>query len=373
MPARSNIPRADSSHQPGARIAMSHRSLRLRVVLSSSLALTLGSIATSLGDVVTLTSDATTKGAAGGIVRGQVTSESPTKVEVKLGNTVTSIPTNEVVSINYDNHPASLDQALAKEAANALQEAADLFKKAAADASTRPFIAEDAAFGQARALSELAQTDPARAAEAISLLETFSRSYKAGRHVGPALEALAKLQIARDNFSGLETTLAALAQLPKGDDRSAIFRIKVLTKKGQLEQALAELDKLIASAPEGSTKRRDAQLSKAENLVALKKFADAEATVRAVIKGAATEDAATQALAHNTLGDCLRAAGKSKEALYAYLHTDLLFSREKDEHARALAQIALIWRELNRADRADEALERLKQEYPRSPYATSAK
>ena len=62
----------------------------------------------------------------------------------------------------------------------------------------------------------------------------------------------------------------------------------------------------------------------------------------------------------------------NREALYAFLHTDLLFSKEKDEHARALAQIARIWRELNRPDRADETLERLKQEYPRSPYATAA-
>ena len=62
-----------------------------------------------------------------------------------------------------------------------------------------------------------------------------------------------------------------------------------------------------------------------------------------------------------------------EEALYAYLHTDLLFSKEKDEHARALAQIAQLWRpQLNRPDRAEEALERLKQEYPRSPYRHAA-
>ena len=351
---------------------MSTRSRRLLTILGSSLSLTLASLATSFGDVVTLTSDATTKGAAGGVVRGVVTSESASKVEVKLGNTVTAIPPHEIVSISYDNHPASLDQAQTKEAANALLEAADLYKKAAADAAARPFIAEDAAFSQARVLGELAQTDATKAPEAITLLESFARAYKSGRHVGPALEALARLQIARDNFSGLETTLAALAQLPRGDDRAAIYRIKVLTRKGQLDQAVAELDKVIASAPDGSAKKRDAQLSKAENLVGLKKFADAEATVRAVIKAAPAEDAATQAAAHNTLGDCLRAAGKSKEALYAYLHTDLLFSKEKDEHARALAQIAQLWRALNKADRADEALERLKQEYPRSPHATAA-
>ena len=86
----------------------------------------------------------------------------------------------------------------------------------------------------------------------------------------------------------------------------------------------------------------------------------------------AAEDAATQSAAHNTLGDCLHAAGRNREALYAFLHTDLLFSKEKDEHARALAQISKIWRELNRPDRAEETLERLKQEYPRSPHLSAA-
>ncbi len=351
---------------------MRHRRSRPLAVLASTLALPLISITATLADVVTLTSDATTKGAAGGIVRGTVISESASKVEVKLGNTVTPIPTNEVVSITYDGHPASLEQAQAKESANALAEAADLYKKAAAEASGKAFIAEDALFGQAHALGELALTDPNRSSEAIAHLETFSKTYKNGRHVAPALEALARLQMARENYNGVEATLAALSALPRGDDRAAILRIKVLARKGQGDQALGELDKLIAAAPAGSIKRRDAQLTKAENLVALKKYAEAEATAREVIKGAGPEDTATQAAAHNALGDCLKAAGKGRDALYAYLHTDLLFSKEKDEHARALAQIAQIWRELNRPDRADETLERLKQEYPKSPYATAA-
>ena len=91
---------------------------------------------------------------------------------------------------------------------------------------------------------------------------------------------------------------------------------------------------MIGSSPEGSAKRRDAQLAKAESLVALKKFAEAEALVRGVIAGAPAEDATTEALAHNTLGDCLLAANRPKDALYAYLHTDLLFFKDKEEHPR---------------------------------------
>lgn len=323
----------------------------------------------ALADIVTLTPDATTKGAAGGVVRGTITAESPSKVEVKLGNNVTSIPTNEVASVVYDGHPASLEQAQTKDAAGALGEAIELYRKAAGEAASKPFIAEDAAFGQARATADLAQTEPGKVAEAISLLDNFSRTHKEGRHVGPALEALARLQIAREDYTGADKTLASITKLPGGDDRAAALRIKLLTRRGQTAEAIGEIDKLIAANPDGSARKRDATLAKAEALVNLKKYTEAEAIVRGVIKGAGPEDAATQALAHNTLGDCLRAAGKSKEALHAYLHTDLLFSKEKDEHARALGQIVQLWREMKRPDRADDALERLKQDYPRSPAA----
>jgi predicted negative regulator of RcsB-dependent stress response len=353
---------------------MSRRRPRILTIAASALAVTLLSLTASLADVVTLTADATTKGATGGVIRGQVVSESSTKIEVKLGNTVTPIPTNEIVSIVYDGSPVSLEQARAKEAANSLAEAADLYKKAATEASTKPFIAEDAAFGQAHAMAELALTDPSKAQEAIAILGQFSRAYKSGRHVAQALESLAKLQIARDEFNTVELTLTQLAQQPKGDERALIYRVKIMTKKGQLDQATSELDKVISAAPEGSTKKRDAQLAKAEVLVTRKKYPEAESLLKTVIKEAPPEDAPTQAVAHNALGDCLKAAGRPKEALYAYLHTDLLFSKEKGEHARALAQIAQLWRDpqLNRPDRAEEVMERLKQEYPRSPYLTSA-
>lgn len=351
---------------------MSPRRSRILLVPVASSAFVLASLSATLGDVVTLTPDATTKG-VGGTVRGQVQAESPTVVEVKLGNTVTKVPTNEVASITYDGHPASLDQANDKLAANDLAAAADLFKKAAGEAASRPFIAEDALFNQARAIAELALTDSAKTEEAISLLDAFTRAHKTGRHVASALESLARLQIAQGDFAGVEKTLGQFGQFPKGEDRAAIYKVKVYAKKGQLDQAVAELDKIIAAAPDKSEKKRDALLTRAETLAAQKKFAEAESAVRAVIKDAPAEDAATQAAAYNTLGDCLRAAGKPKEALYAYLHTDVLFGKAKNEHARALSEISQLWRVLKREDRAEEAKERLRQEYPRSTYAAAAK
>lgn len=319
-------------------------------------------------DLVNLVPGSTVKGASGGAVRGTVVAEAPAEVTVRVGNADQKVPAAEIASIRYDGRPPSLDQAVAREEAGALAEAADLYKKAAADASTKPFIARDALFGQARVSADLALNDPSRTDAAIALLEGFLKAHGDGRQVLPALEALAQLQLQKGADAPLRQTLDRIAKIPGAGDRAGVLRARLATRRGDHASAVAELDALVARAPEGSIRRRDALLAKAESLVAQKKVPEAEALLRGVIAAAPPEDAATQAAAYNTLGDALRAAGRTRDALYAYLHTDLLYAQARDQHPRALARIVQLWRDLKRDDRADEVFERLKSEYPRSPY-----
>ena len=130
-----------------------------------------------------------------------------------------------------------------------------------------------------------------------------------------------------------------MAKLPQSADRAAVLRAKLFDRKGDHDKAIAEYDRLIQGSPEGSVRQREGRL-KAESLVATKKFAEAEADVRAVIKSSPAEDYQSQSAAYNTLGDCLRAAGKPKDALLAYLYTDLLYSKDKEEHPRALRALS---------------------------------
>jgi tetratricopeptide (TPR) repeat protein len=324
-------------------------------------------------DEVVLTSGSTVKGAIGGKVRGTIQSESPSEVVVKLGNNTTNVPVGDIVSIHYDGQPPSMSLAEAKESANQLAEAADLYKKAAADAAGKPLVEQAAKFRQAQLIADLAMGDPSHSAEALALLDSAVKAYPNSRHVVAALDALARLQLQKGDYAAVEKTIADMARLPQSADRAAVLRARLFDKKGDHDKAIAEYDRLIQGSEAGSVRQRDARLAKAESLVAAKKFADAEADVRAVIKAAPAEDAQAQSAAYNALGDCLRAAGKPKDALVAYLHTDLLYSKDKEQHPRALAQISKLWRELKRDDRADEAWNRLKQEYPQSPWLAAVR
>jgi tetratricopeptide (TPR) repeat protein len=327
-----------------------------------------GSPAKLRGDEVRLIPGTSVKQAIGGVVRGQVQSESAAEVVVLVGANPVSVPADQIVSVRYDSQSATFPLAEARESAGQLGEAADLFKKAASEAAGRPYPQQSALFREARALGDLALVEPDRIKDARDKLTQFLRTYPNSRQLVAARESLARLQIHAGDFSGAEATIAALAKSPKAAERAAVLRTKVLARQGKYDEAIAELDRLIASSPKGSERHRAAMLAKSESLVGLKKFKEAEALVREVIQSSPAEDAEAQAPAYNTLGDCLRAANHPKEALMAYLHTDLLYSKDKAEHPRALHAISTLFRQIKQDAKADEFALRLKQEYPRSSW-----
>lgn len=322
-------------------------------------------------DEVVLVAGSTVKGAVGGRVRGQVQTEGPTEVVVQLGQTQTRVPIDQIASIRYDGQPASMALAESCEGGGQLAEAADLYKKAAGEAAARPFVQRTAQFKQAEIVAGLALADPGRAAEATGLLEAFVRAVPAGRQTAVALDLLARLQLQKGDFDHLDRTIADLAKLPGGALRSDLLKARASARRNDHAAAVAGLDQLIKAAPAGSPLSREAHLARAEGLAALKKTAEAEAEVLAVIKSLPAEDFAAQSIAYNTLGDCYRVAGRPKDALFAYLHTDVLYAKDREQHPRALAQISRLWRELKRDDRADEAWQRLQKDYPRSPWLTA--
>jgi tetratricopeptide (TPR) repeat protein len=329
--------------------------------------------ATGQADEVVLIPGTTLKQAIGGRVRGQIQSESPTEVVVKLGATTTVVPVDQIVSIRYDGQPATLQLAESRESGGQLQEAAELYRKAAAEAGGKPLVVQEALFREATVLAQLALVEPDRLKDAIERLSLFVQSHPASRHIVSARENLARLNIEAGNFSAASTALDELAKLPHGGERAAVLRARLQSAQGDHSAAIKELERVMPTLSDRSAARRGALLLKAECLVNLKRFPEAEELIRGVIRDSQPEDAESQAPAYNMLGDCLRAAGKTKDALLAYLHTDLLYSQNKQEHPRAMHHLERLFRQLNQDSRAEEYAQRLRQEYPRSPWLNASR
>ncbi len=333
-----------------------------------AIGMTLAASRAAADDIVTLIQGTTVKQAIGRQVRGQIESETASEVVVQLGGTTIKVPADQIVSIRYDKQSPSFAMAESREAAGLLAEAAELFRTAAADGNAEPLAIRAAQFREAEVLTDLALIEPDHIKDAKDKLAKFTRAYPHSRQIAPAQECVARLQLNSGDFAGAASTIAALAKIPNFADRAAVLRTKLLTKQGKNADAIAELDRLIGGYPKNSPQRQAAILAKAENLAGLKKYKEAEGLVREAITATPAEDATAQAAAYNTLGDCFRAANRPKDALLAYLHTDLLYAKNKEQHPRALYYIQSLFRELKQDGRADEFAQRLKQEYPRSPW-----
>ena len=154
--------------------------------------------------------------------------------------------------------------------------------------------------------------------------------------------------------------------------RAGVAAGRALLSQGKPREAAAAFDKVLATEAEGDSaqaQRTAATLGKASALVALKKPDEAIAIVEEIIQKGDPEDAPLMARAYNVLGTAQRQAGRIKEALLAFLHVDILYSSVPDAHAEALANLAELWEQVHKTDRANRARQTLEEQYKDSPWA----
>ena len=69
------------------------------------------------------------------------------------------------------------------------------------------------------------------------------------------------------------------------------------------------------------------------------------------------------------LGNCYEKARQNKEALFAFLHVDVLYNTVPEVHAEALAHLVPLWKAVGQEERSREARETLLQRYANSRWA----
>ena len=112
---------------------------------------------------------------------------------------------------------------------------------------------------------------------------------------------------------------------------------------------------------------RAATLGKARCQAEAGQSDEAVALVEGVIAKANPEDVRLHAKAYNTLGLAHAKAGRTKDALLAFLHVDIIYFASPNEHIEALQNLVELWRQDQKPQRADEAAQILRDQYKRSP------
>ena len=75
-----------------------------------------------------------------------------------------------------------------------------------------------------------------------------------------------------------------------------------------------------------------------------------------------TTDKKLLGLAYNALGDCYRLNNRNKDALWPYLWVDVIYHQDRQEHQKAMEQLARLFDEQGDKTRARQYRERLKRE-----------
>jgi len=305
---------------------------------------------------------------------GKLAENTPTELMIELGATKKRFAVNEVEMVTFDAEPSELTQARNAVRAGRHQDALTLLDKIAVGSINRDEIVQDVEFYKALAAARLALAGSGSKADAGKKLLAFEKAHKTSFHYFETCEVLGDLLAALGKFDQAETYYVKLASAPWPDYkmRAGVLAGRVLLGQKENARALARFEEVLATEATGKEADRQklaATLGKAAAEVGGGESDEAIKAVEAIIAKADPENVELHARAYNILGNAYRAAGKKKEALLAFLHVDLLYSKFPEQHAEALGNLATLWTEVDKADRAAQARSVLKEKYPDSTWA----
>ncbi len=311
--------------------------------------------------------------------RGEVTQISSQEVTLSKGGVAKRIPAEEIRSIHFAGEPAELGQARLAIARGQYGEAQKILAGLNRAAISRDAIVQDLDYYNALCAAKLALSGQGQLEQAIQQIDDFFTRHRGSYHLPAAIELWGDLLLQAGKPDEARRQYEKL-----GKARSPIYKMRSALLVGQLYQtqqkhdlALAEFEKVLRQAAEPSVtnstaaqeQKLAALLGKAVSQAATGTAESAIESVKQVIAQADPEDARLQGRAYNALGRCYLNSDDKKAALYAFLHVDVLYSKEPQSHAQALYELSQLWPTLGYESRGREARQKLHKEYPGSRWA----
>ncbi len=311
----------------------------------------------------------------GKTVSGEITSTTGQEVTIKSRGADKKVPVNQIVSVSLDGSPSPLT--LARMAANngRYEDALKALAKIKPEEVKRDLVKQDIDFYKAYCTAQLALAGSGEVKVAGQMLNLFARANKNSYHWLKANEVLGDLLVASKKFAAAASFYDKLAKTPWPDYQMkaqvAIGRARLA--EGKSDEAMKAFDSVLASkdtSVAAEAQKLFARLGKALCLAQQNKPDEAVKLVDEIIVAAGPEQTRLLARAYNAKGTALRKAGKANDALLAFLHVDVLYFSSPEDHAEALANLAQLWGEVHKPQRALQAKQILKQRYKNSRWAT---
>ena len=309
-----------------------------------------------------------------GIDTGKITGISALAVTISKGGVESEVPVEEIRSIRFAGEPSEINSARSAIGRGRLKEADKLLSKVDRSQIDRSEVLQELDYLLLRVRVQLALSAQSNLENAIQQAKEFLAKYRDSYHVSAAIELLGNLYLAVGEHDEALRQFAKLAKAPAPyfQARSAILTGKLLQQTGKHVEALAKFESALSAAegsPAAESQKLEATLHRAISQAASGQVEQATTAVKQIIAAANPQDIELLATAYNALGDCYLQSEKQKAARDAFLHVDVLFKSAAEQHAKALYELSRLWEILGQRQRAREAKDRLRDEYPASRWA----
>lgn len=319
----------------------------------------------------------TVAGAKGAPRRGTITATTPVEITLDMSGVTQQIPVNEVTKVTLGDEPSGLTNArnavLQKNYGNALTE----LEKVDPASLERDIMKQDVAFYRAFSQAKLAMTEGGNAKDAASAMFDFYKKHPNSFHFYEAAEILGDLAVTTGKFDAAATFYGEKglggAPWPEYKLKGNLASGRALMLAGKHAEALTSFEGVIASgenSADANALKQYAMVGKASCLAETGKPDEGIAMLNDIIAKNDPQDARLFARANNALGNCYLKASKPKDALMAFLKTDVLFFSDGESHAEALYRLGKLWDTVSKSDRAIAARNTLKERYAGSIWAT---
>jgi len=340
---------------------------RLLPLAAAAVLVALAPVAALSFDEVEIAGKGVQKGAIIGISRD----------EIKLDQTglQRSYPVNEVRGVTFEQEPPELKAAKRFIENQQIDMAMENLEKLKEEEMPSKAIQMELQFYRAYCNAQQALAGAGDVNAAYQLMARFltEQGGANSHHYYEACEISGDLKAASGDYETAAKAYGILARAPFPDfvKRAQVLQGRSLMKQEKYDEALRLFEAAIAGPAGGSGAAEQqlfALLGKAACLGAKGQSGEGVKIAQKIIAEGNPSDAKLFARAYNALGACYRLADQPKDALIAYLHTDILFYGDGESHAEALHYLSKLWREVGRADRAEQARTVLRQRYPGSVY-----
>jgi tetratricopeptide (TPR) repeat protein len=301
-------------------------------------------------------------------VSGTILAVNAEKVTIDVRGEKQEIPANIIVSTEYDNEPSGLKATRTAFDGSRMPETLEALAKVDPKTLTKPELKQEFDYFTAAAKTKSVLAGSGDLADAEKSLLDFIKNNKNSYHYFEICEYYGDLMVQAGKFDDAKKSYAALAKAPWSE-----YSLKATVSLGMAEitekktdSARKNFETVIKSEDNSEQAERlknIAKIGQALCLTSEKKYDEAVKMLEEIAKNSSGEDSVFQSLVYNSLGLTYEQAGKPRDAILAYMHTDILFSSARSEHIKALQELSKLWKQVKRNERADETAKRLKSIY----------